>query len=87
MIIKIAKKLLAEEDAWIVVEPKRKAKKKGKSKGKQILVVKKAVEVEDESDGMVLEEQKEEKESGSKLVEERRSRKVSLIKYKSFLLQ
>ncbi|CAO2825000.1 unnamed protein product [Amaranthus hypochondriacus] len=71
-----AKKLLAEEDAWIVVEPKRKAKKKGKSKGKQILVVKKAVEVEDESDGMVLEEQKEEKESGSKLVEERRSRKV-----------
>ncbi|XP_021729935.1 uncharacterized protein LOC110696915 isoform X2 [Chenopodium quinoa] len=76
-----AKKLLAEEDARIVVEPKRKAKKKGKSKGKQILVVKKAVEVEDESDGMVLEEQKEEKESGSKLVEERRSRMFEMTLY------
>lgn len=73
--MKIAKELLAEEDARIVVKSKRKAKEQEKSKGKQISVVKKAVEVEDEWDGRVLEEKKEEKGSGAKLVEERRSRK------------
>lgn len=66
VIIKIAKELLAEEDVRITAESKRKAKKKEK----QLSMVKKAVEVADESDGKVLEENKE-KGSGSNLVEER----------------
>ena len=67
VIIKIAKELLAEEDVRITAESK---KRKAKKKEKQLSMVKKAVEVADESDGKVLEENKE-KGSGSNLVEER----------------